>query len=127
MGGPDTFKKMPEAMPKGFLTLEQFEKDLRSVVGSTKMPLKTPGERHEFALTTLCQMLDIEKENEADIDYLADHMADERSGVIEDILTRLDTPRARGRMRNLHEEIVHFEQHRDERHVPRRKDEGPES
>ena len=90
------------------------------------MPLGTYEECHKFAVKTLCEMLAIEEENKADIDYLADHMADDRSGVIQDIVDRVDTKEAKNRLHHMHEEIVHFEQHRDERHVPRRKDEGSE-
>ena len=109
-------------MPKGFLNLERFDKELkRAIRGATS--LDTPEGRHTFAQTVLCEMLAVEEENHLDIEYLVDHMADEKSGVIRDILNRDNSPAAQKRMELLHREICEFEEHRDEKHVPRKTDE----
>ena len=107
-------------MPKGFVDFPHFVQDLKAAVGSTRMPLRTPAERHDFAKQVLCEMLALEEKDFPYWEYLVDHASDENSGVLRRIINQDDTPETERRLQELYKEIVDFENNRDKCQMPRK-------
>jgi len=123
-----------EPSPPGFLNREQFENDvthvIRRIMRDNPQSLEEHDSRQEVAETVLCELLAIDKEsNLADIEYLAEHMSEDKSGVIRSIMNRNHSPEAVARMDSLYEAVREFEEtHRDQNIVPRAvKEEPPEA
>lgn len=89
--------------------------------------LEDPESRQKIAEKVICELLAIDEEsNLADIEYLADHMSEDQSGVIRNIMNRNRSSAAVARMDSLYEEVRAFEEtHRDEKIVPRAVKEAP--
>jgi|SRR3989344_747651 len=114
-----------EPTPPGFLNRKQFEDELtravRRVMKDDPQSLEDQEGRQKIAETVLCEMLAIDKEsNLADIEYLTDHMSEDKSGVIRNIMNRTHSTEAANRMNSLYEAVREFEEtHRNENIVPR--------
>ncbi len=123
-----------EPTPPGFLNRKQFEDEVtravRKEMKDNPQELEKQEGRQKIAEKVICELLAIDEEsNLADIEYLIDHMSEDRSGVIRIIMTRDRSPGAIARMDSLYEEVRAFEEtHRDPRFVPRVvKEEPPEA
>ncbi len=123
-----------EPTPPGFLNRKQFEDEVtravRRIMKDNPQSLEDHASRQKIAEHVICELLAIDEEsNLADIEYLADHMAEDRSGVIRNIMNRNRSPEAVARMDSLYEEVRDFEEtHRNENIVPRVvKEEPPEA
>lgn len=120
-----------EPTPPGFLNRKQFEDEVtravRKEMKDNRQSLEDQKSRQEIAEKVICELLAIDEEsNLADIEYLAQHMSDENSGVIRNIMNRNRSPEAVERMDSLYEEVREFEEtHRNEDVVPRVAKEAP--
>jgi len=120
-----------EPTPPGFLNRKQFEDEVtravRKEMRDNPQSLEDQKSRQKIAEKVICELLAIDEEsNLADMEYLAEHMSEDQSGVIRNIMNRDHSPAAVERMDSLYEEVRAFEEtHRDVKIVPRAVKEAP--